>query len=67
MPPPGTATEADLIAVNDRKQGICELVDGTLVEKAMGLIESLLAGSMLGLLRASSWPATWGSCAAPTG
>ena len=27
-PSPGTATEADLIAFNDRKITICELVDG---------------------------------------
>lgn len=38
QPPPGTATVADVIA----NQG-CELVDGTLVEKAMGLLESFLA------------------------
>ena len=47
-PAPGTATEADLIQVNDSKRRLCELVDGVLVEKAMGLRESLLAG-------ASSW------------
>ncbi len=41
-PPPGTATEADLIHINDRKESICELVDGTLVEKGMGLIKSIL-------------------------
>jgi len=35
-PTPGTATEEDLIAVNDHGHRICELVDGTLVEKAMG-------------------------------
>ena len=51
-PAPGTATEADLLAVNDRKMHICELVDGVLVEKAMGLRESLLAGAFIGLLRA---------------
>ena len=42
-PLPGTATEADLIAVNDRKQGLYELVDGVLVEKGMGYNESNLA------------------------
>ncbi|WP_435007334.1 Uma2 family endonuclease [Tundrisphaera lichenicola] len=47
----GTATEADLIAVNARKQGICELVDGVLVEKAMGFTESVLAGVILAILR----------------
>ena len=42
-PLPGTATEADLIAVNERKSGICELIDGVLVEKTMGAYESYLA------------------------
>jgi Uma2 family endonuclease len=50
-PAPGTATEADLIRVNDTKMHICELVDGVLVEKAMGLRESLLAGALISLLR----------------
>lgn len=39
-PTPGTATEEDLIAVNDHGHRICELVDGALVEKAMGFHES---------------------------
>jgi Uma2 family endonuclease len=42
-PAPGTATEADLLAVNASKRHLCELADGVLVEKAMGLRESLLA------------------------
>ncbi|WP_339912135.1 Uma2 family endonuclease [Symmachiella dynata] len=42
-PPPGQATEADLIRTNDRKQGICELIDHVLVEKPMGYFESQLA------------------------
>ena len=50
QPPPGTATLADLEAVNERKQGICELVDGTLVEKAMGQLESSLALIIAGQL-----------------
>jgi Uma2 family endonuclease len=42
-PSPGTATEADLILMCETKRKLCELVDGTLVEKAMGAIESYLA------------------------
>ena len=42
-PEPGQATEDDLIRVNDRKTAICELVDGVLVEKAMGSFESQIA------------------------
>ena len=49
-PAPGTATEADLLAVNARKLHLCELVDGVLVEKAMGLRESMLAVVIAGLL-----------------
>ena len=43
VPPLGTATEADLTAINGARQGTCELVDGVLVEKAMGFNESDLA------------------------
>jgi Uma2 family endonuclease len=44
-PAPGTATERDLIALLDAlNKRICELVDGVLVEKAMGTREALLAG-----------------------
>lgn len=42
-PAPGTATEEDLIAANDRHAGLYELIDGTLVEKTMGVRESYLA------------------------
>ncbi|MBY0513508.1 MAG: Uma2 family endonuclease [Gemmataceae bacterium] len=47
-PRPGTATVADLLKPENKG---CELVDGTLVEKAMGVRESLLAfylGELLG-------------------
>src|ERR1043165_186041 len=46
-PPPGTATERDLIAAMRRSDRLYELVDGTLVEKAMGLSESMIAGLIL--------------------
>lgn len=41
-PPPGKATEKDVLAV-ERQGRICELVDGVLVEKAMGFAESFVA------------------------
>jgi Uma2 family endonuclease len=52
IPPlPGLATEADLLAALEApRKRICELIDGTLVEKAMGFRESLLAGRLLVLL-----------------
>lgn len=46
VPPPGTATEADLLRAG---KPICELIDGTLVEKEMGSLESML-GMRLGRL-----------------
>ena len=49
-PPPGTATEDDLLAVLDHTNRPCELVDRTLVEKAMGFLESHLAGVIIRLL-----------------
>jgi Uma2 family endonuclease len=42
-PAPGRATVDDLIRINERQDRIYELVDGTLVEKAMGATESMLA------------------------
>ncbi len=49
-PLPGLATEADLIEVNAQKMGICELVDGVLVEKGMGYNEADLALALSGYL-----------------
>src|SRR5438128_11779507 len=46
-PPPGTATERDLLAAMRRSDRLYELVDGTLVEKTMGLSESMIAGHIL--------------------
>jgi Uma2 family endonuclease len=46
-PPPGTATERDLLAAMRRYDRLYELVDGTLVEKTMGLSESMIAGQIL--------------------
>lgn len=46
-PAPGTATVADVVSIRAREHRLCELVDGTLVEKAMGWRESLLAGVLL--------------------
>jgi Uma2 family endonuclease len=50
VPKPGRATIKDLLAVNNNG-GLCELVDGTLVEKAMGWRESLIAAVLIELLR----------------
>ena len=60
VPLPGTAVEADLIEVNARKRGTCELIDGTLVEKGMGYTESDLALVLAGYLRAFIIPRNLG-------
>ncbi len=50
-PAPGTATEADVIRLEQTENRLFELVDGVLVEKGMGFRESLIAmtlGRILG-------------------
>lgn len=49
-PPPGTATENDLLRVTSRRDRLYELVEGTLVEKPMGYQESSLAAHLITLL-----------------
>jgi Uma2 family endonuclease len=51
VPTPGTATEQDVLDLIDHADRICELVDGVLVEKTMGYMESLLAGAIIESLR----------------
>ena len=36
-PPPGDATESDVLALHDKENRLFELVDGVLVEKASGM------------------------------
>ena len=49
-PIPGTATEKDLIATIAKDRIQCELIDGVLVEKAMGAKESLLGAWLVRVL-----------------
>jgi len=46
-PPPGLATEQDLLRLLDSENRICELVDGVLVEKTMGYYESSVATALI--------------------
>ncbi len=46
-PPPGTATEDDVLTVHASEKRLCELVDGVLVEKPMGYDESRLAAELI--------------------
>jgi Uma2 family endonuclease len=66
-PPPGRATEADLLKAERRYHRLYELVDGTLVEKGMGFQESLLAAALIGFLRAFVIPRNLGVVSAPDG
>lgn len=50
QPAPGTATETDVVAVNEQENRLCELVDGILVEKTMGYYESYIAATLIRLL-----------------
>jgi len=42
-PPPGLATEDDVVEIHDREGRLYELVEGVLVEKTVGAYESYLA------------------------
>src|SRR5581483_9530111 len=48
-PSPGKATEEDLLRLMRRTDRLYELVEGTLVEKAMGFKEGMLAGWLIRL------------------
>jgi Uma2 family endonuclease len=51
-PPPGTATEEDVLELDRREGRGCELIDGTLVEKALGTAQSYVSWLLGGLLKA---------------
>ncbi|MDP6361249.1 MAG: Uma2 family endonuclease [Planctomycetota bacterium] len=50
VPPPGTATKQDVLDVHDKTNRLFELVDGVLVEKAMGFYESRIANALIGIV-----------------
>lgn len=50
-PLPGTATEDDLLSLPQDLQKVCELIDGTLVVKAVGAPESEMAADLIGFLK----------------
>jgi Uma2 family endonuclease len=59
-PLPGTAIEQDVLDVERRENRLCELVDGVLVEKAMGIRESILACALIQVVRAFVQPRNLG-------
>jgi Uma2 family endonuclease len=49
-PTPGTATEQDVLTVEREENRLCELIDGTLVEKTVGYSEGRLAIALVVML-----------------
>jgi Uma2 family endonuclease len=49
-PLPGTATERDLLRKHGRPHKLYELIEGTLVEKPMGHVESIIAAELIRVL-----------------
>lgn len=49
-PPPGTATEQDVLDIHDREDRLYELVEGVLVEKVMGFEESEIGATLIAFL-----------------
>jgi Uma2 family endonuclease len=50
QPLSGTATEDDVLAIHDRENKLFDLADGVLVEKVMGIRESVVAAALIGIL-----------------
>ena len=66
-PPPGTATEQDVIDIEERESRLCELVDGVLVEKTVGVDESYLASRLIYFLNEFVLESGLGVVTAPDG
>ena len=66
-PAPGTATEEDVLHVHDHAGRLCELVEGVLVEKAMGFRESFLAAALIIILGNFVRPRNLGLVTGPDG
>jgi len=50
-PPPGEATEQDVLDLEAQRHILCELIDGILVDKGMGWYESTIAQILGGMLQ----------------
>jgi Uma2 family endonuclease len=66
-PAPGTATEQHVVEAAARTDRLFELIDGTLVEKAMGFRESVLAVFLAALLNEFVRPRNLGLVSGPDG
>jgi hypothetical protein len=54
FPPPGEATEEDVTRIDEHENRRCELIDGVLVEKRLGVQESFLVIVLIRVLQPSS-------------
>lgn len=66
-PFPGKGTVQDVIDIEQQEGKLCELVEGVLVEKAMGYTESVLAVFLGGLFNAFVVPRNLGIVSGPDG
>jgi Uma2 family endonuclease len=66
-PAPGTATEDDVVRIDEHENRLCELVDGTLVEKPMGAEESNVAWMIGSFIFAYLRQNNLGTCLGPDG
>ena len=66
-PVPGTATDADLESIHRREDRLCELVDGTLVDKTTGSHESNLTARLIYALMCFAEPRQLGEFLGPDG
>jgi Uma2 family endonuclease len=66
-PWPGTATEQDVLDILVKEDRLFELMDGILVEKAMGFPEAFLAAALIRILGNWVSPRKLGAVAAPDG
>ncbi|HSU65751.1 MAG TPA: Uma2 family endonuclease [Tepidisphaeraceae bacterium] len=64
-PWPGTATEADLLRFVERDKRLCELIDGTLVEKPVGYWEGIIAINLATILANFVNPRRLGAVSGP--
>jgi Uma2 family endonuclease len=67
QPPPGLATEDDLLRIHAEERVLCELVDGVLVEKPMAYVESTLAVALISPLHGFVKPLNSGVVTGPDG
>ncbi|HSI36636.1 MAG: Uma2 family endonuclease [Phycisphaerae bacterium] len=66
-PPIGRATIQDVVDFNARTERLCELVDGTLVEKAPSFRKSVIAGAIAAAIRSCAISGNFGLVSGASG